>query len=139
METTRLQPRERPYNLNVELARCRLMKIVQKQEDWNLFDFPRAERFAEQFKAAQTLLGQALGKLAENPDLKDAARLKALADARFVARCGPSSMTAAEIAAFREEFAKARAAWAADPASAIIAADPGPVGQRRVEHAEDSR
>ncbi|HUC86535.1 MAG TPA: hypothetical protein VL970_15170, partial [Candidatus Acidoferrales bacterium] len=38
METTRLQPRQRPYNLNVELARFRLMKIVQKQEDWNLFD-----------------------------------------------------------------------------------------------------
>src|SRR4051794_24494607 len=33
LETTRLVPREKPYNLNVELARCRLMKIVQKQED----------------------------------------------------------------------------------------------------------
>src|ERR1700733_6557614 len=35
LETTRLPPREKPYNLNVELARGRLMKIVQKQEDWN--------------------------------------------------------------------------------------------------------
>ena len=43
METTRLLPRAKAYNLNVELARFRLMKIVQKQEDWNLFDFPRAE------------------------------------------------------------------------------------------------
>src|SRR5438876_11636153 len=40
METTRLLPRDKPYNLNIELARARLMKIVQKQEDWNLFDFP---------------------------------------------------------------------------------------------------
>ena len=47
METTRLPTRDKPYNLNVELARFRLMKIVQKQEDWNLFDFPRAEKFGE--------------------------------------------------------------------------------------------
>src|ERR1700761_2752175 len=49
LETTRLQHREQPYNLNVELARARLMKIVQKQEDWNLFDFPKAERFIQRF------------------------------------------------------------------------------------------
>src|SRR5688500_13082983 len=30
LETTRLRHREKPYNLNVELARFRLMKIVQK-------------------------------------------------------------------------------------------------------------
>src|SRR3954452_13641018 len=47
LETTRLTPREKPYNLNVELARCRLMKIVQKQEDWNLFDFPRTEKYMQ--------------------------------------------------------------------------------------------
>ncbi|HTW96004.1 MAG TPA: endo-1,4-beta-xylanase [Tepidisphaeraceae bacterium] len=63
LETTRLQPRERPYNLNVELARFRLMKIVQKQEDWNLFDFPKAERFVARFREAQALFADALGKL----------------------------------------------------------------------------
>jgi hypothetical protein len=62
LETTRLRPREKPYNLNVELARCRLMKIVQKQEDWNLFDFPKAERFVQWFKEAQALFADALGK-----------------------------------------------------------------------------
>src|SRR5689334_5510292 len=46
METTRLPHRDKPYNLNIELARFRLMKIMQKQEDWNLFDFPKAEKFA---------------------------------------------------------------------------------------------
>src|SRR5438477_11253569 len=66
LETTRIVPREKPYNLNVELARCRLMKIVQKQEDWNLFDFPRAEKFQQLFKEAQTLFAEALGKL-DNP------------------------------------------------------------------------
>jgi hypothetical protein len=63
METTRLPPREKPYNLNVELARFRLMKIVQKQEDWNLFDFPRAEKFGDRFNKSQALFADALGKL----------------------------------------------------------------------------
>src|SRR4051812_14901767 len=63
IETTRLPPREKPYNLNVELARFRLMRIVQKQEDWNLFDFPRAEKFNTAFHEAQALFADALGKL----------------------------------------------------------------------------
>src|SRR5687767_9756869 len=63
LETTRLQPREKPYNLNVELARFRLMRIVQKQEDWNLFDFPRAEKFTQLLHEAQQMFAEALGKL----------------------------------------------------------------------------
>src|SRR5687768_16286785 len=65
LETTRLQPREKPYNLNVELARFRLMRIVQKQEDWNLFDFPRAEKFGQMIREAQSLFSDSLGKLDE--------------------------------------------------------------------------
>ena len=42
-----------------------LMKVMQKQEDWNLFDFPRAERFGIKFREAQDLLAQALGMLHE--------------------------------------------------------------------------
>lgn len=82
LETTRLQPREKPYILNVELARLRLMKIVQKQEDWNLFDFPRAERFTARFKEAQELFSDALTKL-EEPAV--AARLADEALARAIA------------------------------------------------------
>jgi glycosyl hydrolase family 10 len=63
LETTRLQHREQPYNLNVELARARLMKIVQKQEDWNLFDFPKAEKFIQRFRESQGMLADALGLL----------------------------------------------------------------------------
>lgn len=63
LETTRVPPRQKPYNLNVELARFRLMKIVQKQEDWNLFDFPKAEKFLARFKESQGLFAEALGKL----------------------------------------------------------------------------
>src|SRR5579862_6679656 len=65
LETTRLQTRDRPYNLNVELARARLMKIVQKQEDWNLFDFPKAEKYVLRFREAQAMFADALGKLDE--------------------------------------------------------------------------
>jgi len=63
METTRLPPRAKPYILNVELARFRLMKIVQKQEDWNLFDFPKTEKLQSTFREAQGLFAQALAHL----------------------------------------------------------------------------
>ncbi|HZK79472.1 MAG TPA: endo-1,4-beta-xylanase [Humisphaera sp.] len=78
LETTRLPPRDKPYNLVVELARFRLMKIMQKQEDWNLFDFPKTDRFTVRFGEAQNLLADALGKL---HDPAEAARVadKALA------------------------------------------------------------
>lgn len=63
METTRLPPSTHAYILNVELARFRLMKIVQKQEDWNLFDFPKTEIFQTQFREAQGMFAQALAHL----------------------------------------------------------------------------
>jgi hypothetical protein len=65
LETCRLQPRERPYVLNVELARLRLMKIMQKCEDWNFFDFQRADKHMQKLKDAQDLFADALGKLHE--------------------------------------------------------------------------
>ena len=62
LETTRLLPRDKPYNLNVELARSRLMKIMQKQEDWSLFDFPKAERFATRFAEAEDMFCRCAGQ-----------------------------------------------------------------------------
>jgi hypothetical protein len=38
LETTRLPDEDRTYNLNVELARCRLMRIAQKREEWGMFE-----------------------------------------------------------------------------------------------------
>lgn len=38
LPTTRLPKRDEPYNLNVELARARLMQITLKREDWSLFE-----------------------------------------------------------------------------------------------------
>lgn len=63
LETTRLSPRERPYVLNVELARSRLMRIMQKQEDWALFDYPKAERLSARFAQAEEVFADSLGKL----------------------------------------------------------------------------
>jgi hypothetical protein len=73
LETTRLLPRDKPYNLNVELARFRLMKIVQKQEDWNLFDFPKIEKFLQRLHEAQQIFADALGKLHDPPAAADLA------------------------------------------------------------------
>jgi hypothetical protein len=63
LETTRLQHREKPYILNIELARARLMRIVQKQEDWNLFDFPKAEKYVLRFKESQSFFADALARM----------------------------------------------------------------------------
>ncbi|HEX2974155.1 MAG TPA: endo-1,4-beta-xylanase [Tepidisphaeraceae bacterium] len=63
LETARLQPRQRSYVLNVELARLRLMKIMQKMEDWSLFDFPKGERFLQRFKEIQNAFAEALALL----------------------------------------------------------------------------
>lgn len=81
LETTRLRHRAKPYNLNVELARFRLMKIIQKQEDWNLFDFPRAEKYLQMLREAQSLFADALAKLEEPAEaavLADQALAKAI-------------------------------------------------------------
>ncbi|NLX14264.1 MAG: hypothetical protein GXY44_11505, partial [Phycisphaerales bacterium] len=39
LETSRLVERDKVYNLPLELARGRLMRMSQKREDWGLFDF----------------------------------------------------------------------------------------------------
>lgn len=65
LETARLLPRLRPYVLNVELARFRLMKIVQKIEDWGLFDYVKAEKVVQKVQAIQEVFSGALQKLDE--------------------------------------------------------------------------
>jgi len=44
LATTCLPQRDRPYNLNVELARGKLMQITKKREDWAFFDGVKALR-----------------------------------------------------------------------------------------------
>jgi len=38
LPTTCLPEREKPYNLNVEIARAKLMQIINKREEWSFFD-----------------------------------------------------------------------------------------------------
>jgi len=47
LQTTRLPSRERPYILNVELARARLLRISQKREEWGAADLSLPEEHRE--------------------------------------------------------------------------------------------
>jgi len=44
LRTTRLPERNEPYNLNLELARGRLLKISQKREEWGMMDLILTEK-----------------------------------------------------------------------------------------------
>ena len=58
LPTTCLPEREQPYNLNVEIARAKLMQIVNKREDWAFFN--QLENLADFSKEAQDLFIQAV-------------------------------------------------------------------------------
>ncbi|MHC4562411.1 MAG: endo-1,4-beta-xylanase [Planctomycetota bacterium] len=58
--TARLPERTRPYNLNVELARSRTMRIARKIEEWGLFDYDDAEELIEEFEEARGLFVDSL-------------------------------------------------------------------------------
>jgi len=51
LSTTRLAERDEPYNLPVELARARTKQIVQKIEEWGLFDYADAKDLLDEFDA----------------------------------------------------------------------------------------
>jgi hypothetical protein len=58
MPTTCLPERQRPYNLNLEMARARLMQIINKREDWSYFN--AVEDLEDLSKEAQNLFIQAI-------------------------------------------------------------------------------
>ena len=60
LETSRLMDREKPYNLPLELARGRLMRISLKREDWGLFDFEGIEPLNAEYEIGRDLLVDAL-------------------------------------------------------------------------------
>ncbi|MFT3787097.1 MAG: hypothetical protein QM770_13175 [Tepidisphaeraceae bacterium] len=61
LETTRLMPRgNKSMVLNVELARFRLMKLLQKVEDWGLSDVPAAAGVVAKLKELQERFAEAL-------------------------------------------------------------------------------
>lgn len=80
LETTRLPHRDEPYNLAVELLRARLMKLLQKEEDWSLFEVAAADVFIDRSRAAMGQLAEALARLDRPPEASRVAEA-ALADA----------------------------------------------------------
>jgi len=60
LETTRLPERDEPYNLNLELARGRVMRLMQKREEWGLFDIAEAQTVNEKSVEARDLLLEAI-------------------------------------------------------------------------------
>lgn len=72
LATTRLQDRVRPYNLNVELARGKLMGITTKREDWAVFE--ENSNLADIGREAQELFIESLQQIS------DASNASVLAD-----------------------------------------------------------
>lgn len=66
LETTRLPEREEPYVLALELARGRVMRLMQKREEWGLFDVAEAATVNEKALEARDLLLEAITNQ-ENP------------------------------------------------------------------------
>ncbi len=89
LPTTRLPERNRPYNLNLELARARVMLIDQKREDWGLIDYSEAEQFTEELEAVRRLFIDALKMDADDrpaaATLADACLARGLALAERIA------------------------------------------------------
>src|ERR1035437_8002664 len=74
LETTRLPERDEPYNLNLELARGRVMRLMQKREDWGLFEVVEAASVNEKAIEARDLLLEAV------THQEDAAKASVFAD-----------------------------------------------------------
>ena len=64
LPTTCLPERAAPYNLNVEIARAKLMQIVNKREDWSFFD--GIEDLEDASREAQGLFVQAIQNISES-------------------------------------------------------------------------
>ncbi|MHC4106090.1 MAG: hypothetical protein ACYSR9_14200, partial [Planctomycetota bacterium] len=65
LPTTCLPERAQPYNLNVEIARAKLMQTINKREDWSFFD--ETEGLEGISKEAQDLFIQAIQNISAPP------------------------------------------------------------------------
>jgi len=65
LPTTCLPERDRPYNLNLEIARAKLMQIINKREDWSFFD--AVVGLEDISKEAQHLFIQAIQNISDAP------------------------------------------------------------------------
>lgn len=79
LPTTCLPERKRPYNLNVEITRAKLMQIVNRREDWSFFD--NSDGMEEISKQSQELFIRAIQSIrrpARASKLADEALRKAM-------------------------------------------------------------
>ena len=79
LQTACLPDREEPYNLNLELARGRLMQIINRREDWSIFE--EASDTTDLCSQSQDLFIQAIQNISDGPvasQLADKALQKAL-------------------------------------------------------------
>jgi len=60
LETTRLAPRVRAYNLNVEIARAKLMKLLQRVEEWGLLNHVEGEATLHRLRSLQMKFAESL-------------------------------------------------------------------------------
>lgn len=67
VQTALLPERDKPYLLSLELARHRLMLVLNKLEDWALFDLPATDPGLVKFEQARQAFTQALVAHAEAP------------------------------------------------------------------------
>jgi hypothetical protein len=74
LETTRLPERDEPYILNLELARGRVMRLMQKREEWGIFDLADVAAVNEKSMEARDLLLEGITSQA------DPAKASAFAD-----------------------------------------------------------
>jgi hypothetical protein len=65
LPTACLPEREKPYNLNLELARGRLMQTIIKREDWSIFE--DSDELAALYTAAQESFIKAIQNTADGP------------------------------------------------------------------------
>jgi len=72
LPTTCLPERERPYNLNVEITRAKLMQITNRREDWSFFD--NIEGMEDISRKSQDLFIEAI------QNIDDGAKASRLAD-----------------------------------------------------------
>ena len=64
LPTTCLPEKEKPYNLNVEIARAKFMQIVNKREEWSFFN--SIEGLTDLLKEAQDLFIKAIQNIGDS-------------------------------------------------------------------------
>jgi hypothetical protein len=65
LPTTCLPEREEPYNLNLELTRGRLMQIINKREDWTIFE--DSDESAALYEQVQDLFIKSIQNASDGP------------------------------------------------------------------------